>query len=251
MKNTFGMIFVASITLLFASGGLAAGVSIAVVELGAGLQEQNDTGFYADVRSSLLNTVDVKSVVQILPFKRAQVSFSDTEVDCFWPMDISMVQKLIEHDVALIESTSLFTSYQHLFTRNGEPAITNINEVNGKNIAISIGSNLSTEFATAGADVEFVQSQNSKASMLDVKRVYAVVGWVPEFLITFRLSGKKRPSFDKNFILASSGNSVVCHDTPETNAFIAALDAAIPVFKASDEFKAIAIKYGVDGILVD
>ena len=245
------MIFVANITLLYASGGLAAGISTAATEYGIGLQDQDDKGFYAEIRSSLFNSVDIENVVRILPFKRALVNFSDNEVDCFWPMDIDLLNSLIGSDVELIQSISVFDSTQHLFSRNGEPAITNINEVNGKHIAISIGSNLQPKLEQAGADVSPVRPGDSKALLLDSKRVDAVAGWAPENLITWNSSGIKPPNYDKNFKLNSAGNSVVCHDTLETKAFIDALDAIIPVFKASDEYKSIAINYSVDEILVD
>ena len=251
MNKTFGIIFVASITLLFANSGLAAGVSTAVTDYGVALQDQDDNGFYAEIRSSLFNSVGIENEVHILPFKRAQVAFTNNDVDCFWPMDIDLLKSLIGSDVELIQSVSMFDSSQHLFTRNGEPAIANINEVNGKHIAISIGSNLQPKLEQAGAEVSLVQLQDNKASMLDGKRVDAVGGWAPENLITWKLSGIKPPNYDKNFKLNSSGNSVVCHDTPETNAFIDALDAAIPLFKSSDEFKSIAHKYGAEAILTD
>lgn len=218
---------------------------ISSIQLAEGLNTGDGEGFYADVLTAIIQGMRFRPTIQIQPLKRALLDFEEKRVDCIWPVDRNLMDKLIGHLPDTIESDYVFEARQHIFTAPGKPAISSLTELAGKSVGVTIGSNVEQLLRDASAIVDPVPLQDNKVSMLIAGHLFAIVGWAPDFLITFHDLNHEPPAYDKSLILTQTGNAFVCHKAPKTIKFINSINGKIKPFRNSEKFKEITNKYGI------
>ncbi len=223
-------------------------VEIISIELGEGIQTADGHGFYAEILSLLLAAPALPAQRTILPLKRSLLTFSKATAPCIWPIDKKLLGDLLGAGEELVGSEVLFNSTQRIFTANGQPAISAFDDLSGRSVGISIGSNLDGALNDISAQVSRVPTQDVKLNMLVSKRLFAIVGWLPDLLIAVNNQQLPPPAFDRSLVLSSSGIGLVCHRTPATLAFLESFNRRIRDLKTSARIKTLAVKYGVSNL---
>lgn len=220
-------------------------IKIASIQLAEGLNTNDGQGFYADILTSLVTIENYRPEIRIRPLKRSVVDFAKRKADCIWPVDRTLIVKLVGNDIDILESTYVFEATQHIFTAPGTAPITSMDEIAGRSIGLTIGSNVEQELRNADAQVALIPLQDNKVSMLVAGHLDAIVGWSPDFQITFQDLKLGSPQYSQSLILTKTRNAIVCHVSDITRSFIAQMDTTITTFRQSERFRTIAQKYGV------
>jgi len=220
-------------------------VTLASIQLAEGLNTSDGKGFYADVLDALVQEKGIRPIIHIEPLKRAIVDFERKTADCIWPVDRNLIGKLINDLPDIVESAYVFKARQHIFTAPGSVAISNLTELSGKSVGVTIGSNIEQELRDVSATVTPVPLQDNKVDMLVAGHLFAIVGWAPDFLITFHDLKLRAPAYDQSLVLTQTGNAFVCHKTPKAIKFISYINTKINTFRISEEFKEVTDRYGI------
>ncbi len=221
---------------------------ITSIQLAERLNTSDGKGFYAEILTAITKNNRFRMDIQIQPLKRSLVDFAERKADCIWPIDRNLIVKLIGESSDILESDYVFEASQHIFTAPGQPAISNLKELAGKLVGVTIGSNVEKELRDASALVDHVPLQDNKINMLMAGHLFAIIGWAPDFLITFHDLKLGSPQYDKSLVLTKTRNAFVCHKSPVTINFLKKMNPAIKAFRVSAQSKTIAEKYGVSQI---
>lgn len=229
----------------FAQPANAENVKVVSMVMGEGLQLSDQTGFYAEVFKEILPQANVQSDFSVLPFRRALRDFFSKEADCIWAMDANLLRKFAEEEVSLVESLSVLTAKQYLFTKPGNPKIATMGDSGDKSIGILNGSNLLEIFGQTEPQFVTLPSQEAKIRMLMADRVDAIGAWTPDIYIALAGLGIDQYQVEPSLLISQSGVRVVCHESPLNLAFIDAVNAAIATLLESESYQVILDGYSV------
>jgi len=218
-------------------------VRINSMALGEGLQQVGGSGFYADAARGVLAHWGGSYTYRVTPFKRAVRNFRSGASDCIWALDLALLEDIGFDVSSFVQSTPLLMSSQRIFTRHDKPVIHSLQALKGKKVGVLIGTNLEAELRPIGAEIVELNSQEAKLAVLELNRVDAVLGWMPDVAITAKIKGFTMPNFDRALAVRLSGVGFVCHDDDVGRRFIGEVDSAITTFQTSGAFETLKVSY--------
>ncbi|WP_394177679.1 substrate-binding periplasmic protein [Yoonia maritima] len=217
--------------------------------LGERLLNEEGQGFYGDLISEILASVSAPHAFTPLPFKRALSSFASSDVDCMWGFDRTFLTKF-DIDVTELKSSQIvFYSTQHIFMAPGREAISKLDELDGLRVGMGIGSNLETRLNETDAIIVELADQDSKFRMLTNNRLDAVGSWLPDILILSSDENIDPTIFSTSPPFGATGVALVCHPSPQSEAFVSEVNLAIAEYVQSEKFDKLFQRYGAESML--
>lgn len=207
------------------------------------------TGFYNDVIHHVLAASGGGKPYLPLPYKRAKAEFAKTVGSCLYPARIEHLMRGSEIDSAedYVETQPLVLVESHFFSRPGMAPLASLQELEGRLVAYPNGSALPTAFGKYGATFVPTTDETTKARMLIAGRVDHMSGSLPDNYFVFAALGEELPPYNPDMALIRIGVGVVCHKTPENEAFVARVDAALAKPENRARLEAIFRDAGVEG----
>jgi hypothetical protein len=221
-------------------------VKIVSFEIGLDLQTEDGSGFYPRALYRALKSVEQDFTFSVLPLKRSIDHFARKAADCIWAIDVGSLAKVGIPQEGLVESGSLFTSELHLFMPPGVPAISDLSELEGKTVGVSIGSPVPKLLEGLAVNFFDVRTQDIKVRMLEHHRLDAAVAWVPDVLLAFRNNDMAPTAYNPALPIASSDVRLVCWSSPNTQAFLQSASPEIEAFRESGALREIMREFGID-----
>jgi len=199
---------------------------------------QDGTGFYNEIAGDILAHTPGPELYQIMPYRRAKVSFFMSKGRCLFPSSLPALVKAgqIATPENYIESNTLFAARTHLFVRAGETPPKSFGDLFGKSIAYSNGSVVRSTLEGSGARLISVNDEQDKAEMLVSGRVDIISGMIPDTAIVFGEMGGDMPLYEPTFALNELGVTFVCHKTVKTELFVEGLNLALDVLSVDADY---------------
>ena len=206
------------------------------------------TGFYNDLITRALAGMAKPKTYIPLPYKRAKVEFGNRVKSCIYPGNIEHLARGNEISTAadFVETRSLVFVESHLFSRPGTPALKSLDDLANKVIAYPNGSALPTVLGQYGARFMPTTDETTKARMLAAGRVDYMSGSLPDNIFVFKSLEKQLPPYNPDLALIRVGVGIVCHRTPENEAFVSQIDAAILTGKKRGDLQGLFEERGID-----
>ncbi|NVJ71265.1 MAG: hypothetical protein HWE08_12970 [Alphaproteobacteria bacterium] len=206
------------------------------------------SGFYNDVLQAVLDNAETEKNYKPLPYRRAKVEFFLREHSCLYPTEVGFLIQSgeIDNPEDYIQTVPLIWVESHLFSRYELGPLASFDDLKGARIAYPNGSALPSVLDRYGPSFVPTTSETAKARMLIAGRVDHMSGSLPDNLFVFRAMGRKLPPYNPDLALARVGVSVVCHATPENQAFVAAFDESVAGLYGSGAMQALFEAAGVD-----
>ncbi|MCJ9428653.1 substrate-binding periplasmic protein [Kordiimonas marina] len=209
----------------------------------------NGTGFYNDLARLLLSAPDIGPVeYEILPYRRANRSFIEDKTACKYPSNLTFTIKggTMASANGYVTGKPFVLTRLHLFSRPGDPPITDQAAINGKTIAYAMGAR--TPARLRGHDVQFIAVANEvdKARMLLSGRVDMITATLPDAEFVFRKLGVKMAPYAPTLVLDTSPMGVDCHNTPQNIRFLTHLNARVDHLLKNGALRAFFKKHGLD-----
>lgn len=202
--------------------------------------EQDGSGFYNEIAADVLRQTPKAEHYQIMPYRRAKVSFFADATSCLYPSSLSALVKGADINDAenYIESDGLFTARTHLFVRAGETPPKSLADLSGKTIAYPNGSVVRNIIEGHGARLISVNNEQDKAEMLLSGRVDMISGMIPDTAIVFSNIEGEMPVYDPSLALYEVPVTFVCHKTAENEEFVTSLNEALRVLSQDAKYLA-------------
>lgn len=200
---------------------------------------QDGSGFYNEIAADLLDGAGAGVAYQLMPYRRAKARFLDGNGACIYPsaVDVIMAGGFKGDASSLVESAPLFETRTHIFARRGERAPTTLADLRGKTVAVPSGSVMRNILEAAGAELINVFDETDKARMLLTARVDYMTAMLPDAVLVFDALGEPLPAFDTDLVFLQNTIGVVCHRTPQTEAFIRQLNGRISALAGSRAYQ--------------
>ena len=200
---------------------------------------QDGSGFYNELAADLLGGMDRETQYQLMPYRRAKARFLDSEGSCIYPSAIGLLiaGEHVRDASTLIETVPLFRARTHIFARRGERAPSSLADLKGRTIAVQSGSVMQMMLAGTGADVISVFDETDKARMLLTARVDYITAMLPDAVLVFDALREPLPAFDNELSFLESNIGFVCHKSPATEAFVAALNDRVKTLAATRDYQ--------------
>ena len=206
------------------------------------------TGFYNDLMRFALAAGASDKPYLPLPYKRAKVEFAKNGASCLYPARIEHLLrgKDIRSPDAYVESLPLVFVESHIFSRPAHEPLESFSGLEGKLVAYPNGSALPNFLGEYNATFVPTTDETTKARMLIAGRVDHMSGSLPDNIFVFQSLGAPLPPYNPDLAILRIGVGVVCHRTPENEAFVRALDRALATPVARAELVSLYRKLGVD-----
>lgn len=205
--------------ICFYSPQLLSQPTVAVYHL-EGLHTAQTDGAYDKVLKKI-KAQGVDFSLHFSPIIRAKHNFKNKIDDCLCPSDASGSF----FPFPTVQSTPINYAKAYIFTRKNEPAISNIQELEGKKIGVRKGMFVDESFAQeVQFEIEQVRDLELNYKKLQAKRIDAFVAYTPDI---WNLLGDRELAnlnYDSKLSLFTHAESMVCHDTPANRAFIKQFD---------------------------
>lgn len=196
------------------------------------------SGFYNDFAAFLLNDPALHADYRVSPYKRALRAFLDDRHSCVYPKSIAVIRRthMTRGGDTLIESDAMLLSPVRVFSAPDTPVISSNKDLAELRLAYALGSKVPESIGRD--DIRFipVADEVDKAKLLYTGTVDAVVANMPDAFFVFDSLGRDLPRYDPAYSPVAEPNiRVVCHDTPQNQIFISALNARIKAVVSSGE----------------
>ncbi|WP_417459274.1 hypothetical protein [Kordiimonas sp.] len=187
------------------------------------------TGFYNDVIKYALTGVQRGQRYMPLPYKRAKVEFAAHGRSCLYPSSIPHLLNGAEIETAhdYVETLPLIFVESHIFSRPGTEALQDFTLLAGKTIAYANGSALPNILGQFDPIFIPTTDETTKARMLSAGRVDFMSGSLPDNIFVFEALGEPLPAYNPDLSILKVGIGIVCHRTPENEAFVGVVNALL------------------------
>jgi ABC-type amino acid transport substrate-binding protein len=203
-------------------------VAIAGYEI-QGLMSQSSDEIYNVAMRELLDGMGVE--LAILPLARADALFDAGKVDCTFPNDSAFYEE--KRAAGFIQSVPVNHARLYLFARPGEPAPLSLDEARGRTIGAIRGMAYGNAVEEAGLKIELVDEEETNIRKLLAKRVDLILGYVPDTPVALKAHGFPALSYAPDRPIKTIRDSVLCHRTPQAEAFLARFDERLAAMRAS------------------
>ncbi|POF28833.1 ABC-type amino acid transport substrate-binding protein [Roseibium marinum] len=214
-------------------------ITIVSPELGEGLQSNDNKGHYPELAHEVLDRTGKAYSYSVLPLKRVLSELTTGQADCVFGMDKRFLRKFGIDTQNLVESDPVLVSRQHIFTPPGAKLLTDLKSLRNKSVAILNGSNLEKTLKRQGVNFVLVNSQEAKLKMLQLHRVDAIMGWMPDMYLTADYFGIEKPDYDPQAVLTTTDVKLICRDDDTGRALVSATNEVIWRFRADSTFQRI------------
>ncbi len=181
--------------------------------------------------------------LKISPFKRIMRDFETGELPiCGFPTSKNAIAKSAPNinNLPILISDGVDQISLRIFTRPDSPKIKNIEELNGKRIALWNG--LDPNLLLKGIDVviETTPDELVRVKMLDAGRIDVILGFTPDVILAAQQLNLPAPHFEEKLALfRDEGASLVCRDSPENRVLIHNFNTLLQELKQSGKLQQI------------
>ena len=209
-----------------------------------GLHNTARTGHYDKVMH-LIQQQGVPLSLRHGPILRARYLFETKQVDCISPSDDPY------YDFLTLKSKPLNLAKAYIFRRQGDEIITDPKGLKGVVVGITLGMGFSDEFDRVAAELalqlEPVRDIELNYKKLLAKRIDAFIAYTPDIWNIFSTQTIPQLAYDRNKPIAVLSDSIVCHQTPENQAFIHQFNLALDALNQQGVLKELlGISYNFD-----
>lgn len=204
------------------------------------LLEADDSGVYQRLVNRALAGVPMSVEQRFYPYKRALRSFERLRADCVYSFTDVLQDEFGKDKVIASFPLGKFSFY--LFTRQGEPALSSIQQIPTGRVGGVIGHESYLRQIMDNIDsVLWVSSDEQNLEMLRLGRITAMIAAIPD--IRPYLAGLNyRP--DKPLLVGY--DRITCHNTETNRAFLAALSEQLIKLKEAGVYQQVAGPLYVD-----
>lgn len=174
------------------------------------------------------------------PLRRNAQNFEYDPGSCVSPSSIFALDASPQVSVApdkLIESLPIDYVSVYIYTRKDQAKIRTRQALKGKLLGHMIGSVAEAFIGDAGAVLHAAPTEPQLIRMLDRDRVDAVMAFHPDLPIALDRMGHPGLNYEPELLVFRTTIHYVCHDTPETRDFIAAVDKAMLELRSEGSLK--------------
>ncbi|TQV84664.1 transporter substrate-binding domain-containing protein [Exilibacterium tricleocarpae] len=175
----------------------------------------------------------------VRPLTRVMRRFAEGS-GCFFPTSMNAIKMAVPHlaSMPLVASAPVDQISLRVFTRAGAGKITDLQQLNGRRVALWNG--LDPEIFLQGltVKVETTPSEEVRVRMLEAGRIDAILGFTPDVLLAADALALAPPHYDESLALfRDEGASLICHESPVTRRFVAQFDQYLERLKKSGELR--------------
>lgn len=217
-----------------------------------GRLEADGTGHYADFTRAVLAESAVPSQFVAVPVKRAVRDFAAGDSICMVPAAFRVWRfsfpGLTKGDI--VESKPIDYITAHIVTRQGDPVISDVRELEGMRIGVWVGAEV--DVFLKGIELTMIRAETEESSikLLMSGRVDAIWNWNPDIYILFDRMKLGSPNLDPDAPIFGSTAHFMCRRTAATEALIRDVDRSIEAMRDDGRMRALLGPYtrivGVD-----
>jgi ABC-type amino acid transport substrate-binding protein len=238
LHSTLLLIF--SATLSYSTQAEKPALTIYAIDLVYRLSENGTTQYNALLDALVAEGLEFQVIVR--PLSRSLRDFKDDITSCIFPATINALSINDESFSTLphLSSSPIDKVSLRLLTKADAPVISDLRELEGKNIAVINGLNPDIFFSQIDVSVESSASEEARIRMLNANRIDAVLGFVPDALLAAEALNIPVPKYSADLSFVSGeGVSIICHDTKPSNTFLKETNLIIEKLKKSGKLRAI------------
>ncbi|MCH8532849.1 MAG: transporter substrate-binding domain-containing protein [Saccharospirillum sp.] len=169
--------------------------------------------------------------------------YMEEEADaCNFPATINAIMQSYPAfaDIPLIAGEPVDHISLRVFTRPGEPVVSDMAELKGRRVALWNGLDPEALLRGAGALVEPTPNESVRVRMLAAGRMDVIIGFMPDVLLVAEAQGIPVPHYAESLALyLDEGATIVCRDTASNREQLAAFNVALNALKRSGELQRI------------
>lgn len=219
--------------IIFSTNAQSVSLTMQLIE---GWVEENEKGFALEVFNAINNEVKIPFELYKMPTARAFRYFSQQKTNCFLGGDKKAAYEML--NINVLASEPFLTTSMIIMTATSQPKISSLKQLEGKTLGVEFGVNLNI------FDVDFSKIQiayghyKNQLQMLALNRLDARIGYYPD-----KESTLKNIHFDRNLVLYSNDDSLICHVTEENRQLISRFNLGLRTIKQNGVFKKLWNKY--------
>ncbi len=215
--------------------------------------QADGTGMFVDLFRFVLKGHEHRYEIEYVSYDKALRLLLYSDVDCAYPVSKPTILVSMKHvDAAqLIQSQPVLVSKTYVFSRPGEPVFSTMEALKGKLLIQIRGENYNHNFTTVRARFWNVDSEPEKVRVLLGGRGDAMLGSMPDILITFAEMGVEIPPYDPDFSVLDYDNAMTCRNSAEAAALVDLFNRRIRETVEDGSLRAHAVDNGVPELVVD
>ncbi|MDB5820022.1 MAG: hypothetical protein JWQ11_3662 [Rhizobacter sp.] len=198
-----------------------------------GVFEADKSGDYDKAMAALRTASGLALEVLSQPPARVEEDLRQHKIDCMVPFDV----RFWTGSEKLVNSEPVNVAKIFIFTKAGDGPYTSLEPLKGKRVGGRRGLNYGPKVDAAGMKLDPVNEDDQNVQKLDSGRIDAFLAYVPDMWIWAAEKKRQLPNHDAAHPFEVHNDALLCHDTPETRAFLKTFDAAVVKLRASGEMK--------------
>ena len=199
--------------------------------------QSDGNGAYQRLMREILKRADVRATFESYPVSRATVMFDRIKNACY-PVSLKLAVDVLGY--RLIATRDTINRFKIVIaTLRGKAMITSFDQLRGRSIAALPAADIAAYGYTASSlTVRYVDSHEAGLKMLKAGRVDALLGSVGDLMVY-----KDQLNYEDADPIYTAEENIVCHPTPESQAFLEKIDPVIRSMKSDGSLKAILGNY--------
>ena len=178
--------------------------------------------------------------LDIVSLQRGLRYMEEEATACNFPATINAIIRSYPAfaDIPLIAGDPVDHISLRVFTRPGEPVVSDMAELKGRRVALWNGLDPEAFLGGSGALVESTPNESVRVRMLTAGRLDVIIGFMPDVLLVAEAQGMPVPHYAESLALyLDEGATIVCRDTAANREQLAAFNVALDSLKRSGELQ--------------
>jgi|GEM_PF-1629214 len=215
--------------------------------------QADGTGMFVDMFRFVLKGHEDRYDIDFVSYDKALRLLIYSDVDCAYPISKKTIMVSMKHTDPdqMVQSLPVLVSKTYLFSRPGEPVFSGMDQLKDKLLIQIRGENYNHNFRMSQARFWNVDTEIEKVRVLLEGRGDAMLGSMPEILISFAELGVEIPPYDPDFTVLDYNNAMTCRSSPEASALVDLFNQRIRETVEDGSLRARAVDHGVPESAVD
>jgi len=215
--------------------------------------QADGTGMFVDLFKFVLQGHEDRYEIEYVSYDKALRLLLYSDVDCAYPVSKKTIMVSMQHTdpSQMVQSLPVLVSKTYVFSRPGEPVFSSMDELKDKLLIQIRGENYNHNFKTAQARFWNVDTEPEKVRVLLGGRGDAMLGSMPEILISFAELGVEMPPYDPDFSVLDYNNAMTCRSSAEAQSLVELFNRRIRETVEDGSLRAQAVDNGVPELVVD
>lgn len=215
--------------------------------------QADGTGMFVDIFRFVLEGHEDQYEIEYVSYDKALRLLLYSDADCAFPIGRSSILVSMKHEdpEQLIQSVPVLVSRTYLFSRPGMPLLGDMPSLEGKLLIQIRGENYNHNFKTSQARFWNVDSELDKVRVLLEGRGDAMLGSMPEIMISFRQLGVEVPPYDPAFSVLDYDNAITCRNTARGRDFVTLFSERVAETLQDGSLRKMIVEGGVPEAIVD